>query len=240
MGNREKLIAYAYKYEGDYFKILKAIETKEEIDEIKDSNAITIIDREYPKELLELKYPPFVLFYKGNLELLKKEKIGIVGSRNACEYALKATELLTCKNNGLVIVSGLAKGIDGKAHEIADYSIGVLGCGIDYIYPYENIELYKKLIKQGLLLSEYPAKTKPLAYHFPFRNRIIAGLSRTIYVMQSSQKSGTVTTINEALELQKDVKVLPFSIFDEDGNYNNYLINEGALIILNSEIKLTS
>lgn len=240
MGNREKLIAYAYKYEGDYFKILKAIETKEEIDEIKDSNAITILDREYPKELLELKYPPFVLFYKGNLELLKKEKIGIVGSRNACDYALKATELLTRKNNDLVIVSGLAKGIDGKAHEIADYSIGVLGCGIDYIYPYENIELYKKLIKQGLLLSEYPAKTKPLAYHFPFRNRIIAALSCTIYVMQSSQKSGTVTTINEALELQKDVKVLPFSIFDEDGNYNNYLINEGALIILNSEIKLTS
>ena len=240
MGNREKLIAYAYKYHGDYFKIVKAIEETEEIEEVFDKNALTILDDNYPEELKELRYPPFVLFYKGNLDLLKKEKIGIVGSRIPCDYALEATRLLTLKNNNKVIVSGLAKGIDGKAHEIADYSIGILGCGIDYIYPYENIDLYKKLIKQGLILSEYPGLTKPLAYHFPFRNRIIAALSDTIYVMQSSERSGTVTTINEALELQKDVKVLPFSVFNEEGNYNNRLINDGALIILESDIKLTS
>ena len=236
MGNREKLIAYAYKYQGDYFKIVKAIEEKEEIEEVFDKNVITILDDNYPNELKDLRYPPFVLFYKGNLDLLKKEKIGIVGSRIPCDYALEATRLLTLKNNNKVIVSGLAKGIDGKAHEIADYSIGILGCGIDYIYPYENIDLYKKLIKQGLILSEYPGLTKPLAYHFPFRNRIIAALSDTIYVMQSSERSGTVTTINEALELQKDVKVLPFSVFNEEGNYNNRLINDGALIILESDI----
>lgn len=236
MGNREKLIAYAYKYQGDYFKIVKAIEEKEEIEEVFDKNVITILDDNYPNELKDLRYPPFVLFYKGNLDLLKKEKIGIVGSRVPGDYALEATKLLTLKNNNKVIVSGLAKGIDGKAHEIADYSIGILGCGIDYIYPYENIDLYKKLIKQGLILSEYPGLTKPLAYHFPFRNRIIAALSDTIYVMQSSERSGTVTTINEALELQKDVKVLPFSVFNEEGNYNNRLINDGALIILESDI----
>lgn len=236
MGNREKLIAYAYKYHGDYFKIVKAIEEKEEIEEVFDKNVITILDDNYPNELKELRYPPFVLFYKGNLDLLKKEKIGIVGSRVPGDYALEATRLLTIKNRNKVIVSGLAKGIDGKAHEIADYSIGILGCGIDYIYPYENIDLYKKLIKQGLILSEYPGLTKPLAYHFPFRNRIIAALSDTIYVMQSSERSGTVTTINEALELQKDVKVLPFSVFNEEGNYNNRLINDGALIILESDI----
>lgn len=236
MGNREKLIAYAYKYHGDYFKIVKAIEEKEEIEEVFDKNVITILDDNYPNELKDLRYPPFVLFYKGNLDLLKKEKIGIVGSRVPGDYALEATRLLTIKNRNKVIVSGLAKGIDGKAHEIADCSIGILGCGIEYIYPYENLELYNKLIKQGLILSEYPGLTKPLAYHFPFRNRIIAALSDTIYVMQSSERSGTVTTINEALELQKDVKVLPFSVFNEEGNYNNRLINDGALIILESDI----
>ena len=236
MGNREKLIAYAYKYHGDYFKIVKAIEEAEEIEEVFDKNVLTILDKNYPEELKELRYPPFVLFYKGNLDLLKKQKIGIVGSRIPCAYALEATRLLTLKNSNKVIVSGLAKGIDGKAHEIADYSIGILGCGIDYVYPYENIKLYEKLIKQGLILSEYPGLTKPLAYHFPFRNRIIAALSNTIYVMQSSERSGTVTTINEALELQKDVKILPFSVFDKEGAYNNYLINDGALMILESDI----
>lgn len=239
MGNREKLIAFAYKYEGDYFKIVKAITNQEEIEEVPSDNCLTIFDNKYPIELRDLKYPPFVLFYKGNLELLKKEKIGVIGSRIACEYSLKATELLIENNQDKVIVSGLAKGIDAKAHECSNHSIGVLGCGIDYVYPYENIELYKKLEKHGLILSEYPSLVKPLSYHFPFRNRIIAALSNTIYVMQSSQKSGTVTTINEALELQKDVKVLPFSIFEDIGSYNNKLINDGALLLEKNELKLT-
>lgn len=232
MGNREKLIAYACKYEGEYFKMLKAINEQEEIEEINMDNCLTILDDNYPEALKELKYPPLVLFYKGNLELLSKEKIGVVGSRIACEYALKATEYLIENNKDKVIVSGLAKGIDGKAHDASELSIGVLGCGIEYIYPIENINLYKKLEKNGLILSEYPGLTKPLAYHFPFRNRIIAALANSVYVMQSSERSGTVTTINEALELQKEVIVLPYSIFDEHGQYNNKLINDGASIYL--------
>lgn len=231
MGKREKLISLVIKYEGEYFRILNAIKNNEEIDDYKYDKCITIFDDDYPLELRDLKYPPFVLFYKGDLSLLKKEKIAVVGSRIPCDYSLKATSLLVNKNNDKVIVSGLAKGIDAMAHKEADYSIGVLGSGIDYIYPYENIDLYMKLEKQGLILSEYPFKVKPLSYHFPFRNRIIAALAQKVYVMQSSRRSGTVTTINEALELQKDVKVLPFSIFDEVGEYNNTLINDGALLI---------
>lgn len=238
MEYREKLIAYAIKYDGDYFKILKAINNNDEIIEINCDNCITIFDDNYPSELKDLKYPPFVLFYKGNLDLLNKEKIGIVGSRIPVDYSLKATSYLVNNNMDKVIVSGLAKGIDAKAHEVAKYSIGVLGCGIDYIYPYDNLALYIKLEKEGLIISEYPFKVKPLSYHFPFRNRIIAALSKTIYVMQSSEKSGTVTTINEALELQKDIKILPFSIFEDAGQYNNKLINDGALILEKNELKI--
>lgn len=238
MNNRDRLIGYAYKYSGDYFKIVKAINNNEDVEKVNDNNCLTILDSLYPKELLDLRFPPLVLFYKGDLSLLNKDKIAIVGSRICCEYALKATECLVEKNLDKVIVSGLAKGIDAKAHKEAIYSIGVLGCGIDYIYPYENKELFNKLINKGLILSEYPGLTKPLSYHFPFRNRIIAALSNTVYVMQSSEKSGTVTTINEALELQKDVKVLPFSVFDKEGEYNNKLINDGALLIENSDLKI--
>lgn len=236
MGNREKLIGLAIKYDGEYFKIANAIERNEEIEEVTYEKCITILDDNYPYDLRELKYPPFVLFYKGNISLLKEKKIGVVGSRYPCDYALKATMCLVNKNNDNVIVSGLAKGIDAKAHEISDYSIGILGCGIDYVYPYENINLYLKLEEKGLILSEYPGRVKPLAYHFPFRNRIIAALSNTVYVMQSSERSGTVTTINEALELQKEVKVLPFSVFDNEGNYNNKLINDGAILLEANEL----
>lgn len=236
MGNREKLIGLAIKYDGEYFKIANAIKRNEEIEEVAYEKCITILDDDYPIELRELKYPPFVLFYKGNINLLKEKKIGVVGSRLPSEYALKATRYLVNKNNKSVIVSGLAKGIDAKAHEVSECSIGVLGCGIDYIYPYENINLYLKLEQKGLILSEYPYRVKPFAYHFPFRNRIIAALSDTIYIMQSSERSGTVTTINEALELQKEVKVLPFSVFESDGNYNNKLINDGAVLLESNEL----
>ena len=238
MGNREKLIALSLKYEGHYFKIAEAVNKNEEIEEITRDNCLTIFDDEYPSSLLELKYPPFVLYYKGNVDLLKENCLAVVGSRIACEYALKTTEELVSHYADQVIVSGLAKGVDGKAHDIAKRSIGVLGCGIDYIYPYENIHLYAKLEKTGLIISEYPGMVKPLSFHFPFRNRIIAALSDTVYVMQSSEKSGTVTTINEALELNKDIKVLPYDVHDESGIYNNKLINDGALLIKNSELKI--
>lgn len=234
--DRKKLISYSFYYFGEYDKIINAINNKEDVPSFDIANAITIFDDEYPKCLFNLKYPPMVLYYKGNLELLKDEAISIVGSRNACEYALNATKALVEKNNDKVIISGLAKGIDAYAHNYAKKPIGILGCGIDYIYPKCNYELIQRVAKDGLILSEYPTFSKPLGYHFPFRNRIIACLSEKVYVMQSSAKSGTMTTINEALELGKEVKVLPYSVFDENGINNNHLIYEGALMIENEEI----
>lgn len=231
MGNREKLISYALKYKGEYNLIIKAIKENEEIIENSYANCITIFDEQYPSCLKELKNPPLVLFYKGDISLLQRDIYAVVGSRKACQYALISTKKLVESKSNKVLVSGLAKGVDGMAHLSCKTSIGVLGCGIDYIYPYENKELFKKLINEGLIISEYPGLVKPLSYHFPFRNRIIAALADEVYVMQSSEKSGTVTTINEALELQKEVKVLPYSLFEEDGQYNNQLINDGASII---------
>ena len=226
--NKEKLIAYSLFYDGEYFAILKAIQNNIEVPNIIVENAITIFDDIYPKRLLDLKYPPFVLYYKGNLDLLKQENISIVGSRNACGYALKATKMLVDAHKDKVIISGLALGIDRQAHVCASKSIGILGCGIDYIYPYKNLDIYQTLHNNGLLLSEYPLMVKPLAYHFPFRNRIIASLTETVYIMQSNANSGTMTTVNEALELGRNIKVLPYDIFNEYGINNNRLIYEGA------------
>lgn len=234
--DKAKLISYSFYYLGEYNKILHAISNNIDVPSVYIPNAITIFDDEYPKELFNLKYPPFVLYYKGNLDLLKQEAIAIVGSRNPCEYALKATQSLVKANKNKVIVSGLAKGIDACAHENAIKTIGILGCGIDYIYPRCNYDLIKKMEKEELILSEYPAHSKPIGYHFPFRNRLIACLSSKTYIMQSTLKSGTMTTVNEALELGREVKVLPYDVFNEDGINNNHLIYEGANLIERSEL----
>ena len=233
---KELLIAYSIFCDGEYFLIDKAIKQNKKVPLISVDNAITIFDDLYPNELLSLKFPPFVLYYKGNLDLLKQEIIGIVGSRKPCDYALNATKALVKANNDKVIISGLAKGIDACAHSNANKTIGILGCGIDYIYPYCNKKLIEDVSKNGLVLSEYPFMSKPLPFHFPFRNRIIAALSKSVYIMQSNSASGTMTTVNEALELGRLIKVLPYDIFNEYGINNNRLIYEGAEPILLEEI----
>ena len=234
--NREELISIAIKYEGNYTKIIEAIKTNEKVKLI-SAQAITIFDEEYPKCLFDLKQPPLVLFYKGNLSLLKENNlIAVVGSRNPCDYSLKATKALVKNKSGDVIISGLAKGIDACAHWQANKTIGILGCGINYYYPYSNKDLIDEMANKQLIISEYPDKVKPLAYHFPFRNRIIAALAKDVYVMECKEYSGTMTTINEALQLGKNVKVLPFDIFTNEGKINNRLIQEGAEIIDTEEI----
>lgn len=233
---RELLISYSLFYGGEYMAIKKALHDGTPVPFRYADHALTIFDEEYPEELYQLKYPPYVLYYKGDLSLLKEEKIAIVGSRNACAYALKATGCLCRANSEKVIISGLAKGIDAEAHRNALKTIAISGCGIDRIYPYENAPLYEEIISHGLLLSEYPSMIKPYAYHFPFRNRIIAALASRIYIMQSTERSGTMTTINEGLELGKNIKVLPYDLFDPDGLNNNHLIYEGAEPILSEEI----
>ena len=130
MGKREELIALSIKYEGEYFKIVEAIKKQEPINGVSLENCITIFDSKYPKRFFDLKYPPLVLYYKGDISLLNDEEIiGIVGTRKPCDYSLKAVEYVIDKNKDSIYVSGLAHGIDAKVHDYSNKSIGVLGCG---------------------------------------------------------------------------------------------------------------
>ncbi|AMC93507.1 DNA processing protein DprA [Erysipelothrix larvae] len=191
-------------------------------------------EKMYPSCLYELKKPPFVLFYEGDISLLDKSMVGIVGSRLPNDYGISMTKKLVghlkCHH---VIVSGVAKGIDTIAHETAmsHNTIGVLGCGLDIVYPPQNHTLIQSIKKHQLLLSEYPQGTQPKKHHFPFRNRIIAALSSDIYVMAANVRSGTMTTVNEALALNRNVICLPYQFDDPYGKGCNQLIEEGAEIL---------
>ncbi len=229
--NRYHLIALAIKYQGEYGRIAKAIKTREVIEEYVCSNAITILDPDYPLKFHQLEEPPFVLFYHGRKELLNDDPAAVIGSRNPCFYAVKATEeLCQALKKRHTIVSGMAKGIDATAHKAAlDRTVGVLGCGIDYIYPAINQKLFTEVKKNGLLISEYPGFIKPYAYHFPFRNRLIAALCDKLFVMEGKFKSGTMTTVEAGLQLGKEIYVLPFDLYADLAN--NTLIAEGAVPI---------
>ena len=229
--DRNELISLAVQCRGEYFRILRALRQgtlfpgTEEVPQ----NCLTILDKEYPDRLRSIPYPPFVLFYHGDLSLLKKEAVSVVGSRKPCSYALEATSAL-CHNHlqDKVIVSGLASGIDARAHLSAVHTIGILGCGIDRCYPAENKELIRRLAKEQLILSEYPDNCEPFACHFPFRNRLIAALGQEVYVMQCSHRSGTMTTVTEALRIGREVYCLPYRWNEAEGEGCNLLLSEGA------------
>lgn len=245
---RNILIYFAIKYQGDYRLIMNAIKEKEKVDEeelkkIKNRNykAITILDDDYPFELKSIYMPPFVLFYKGDISLINgKNKLAVIGSRKPSEYGINATKkildelFLQCE---AIIVSGMASGIDSIAHlsslEHKMKTIAVLGCGIDYCYPSENLMLKKEIEKNGLVLSEYPDKTVPNKNFFPLRNRIIAGISKAVLVTDAKIKSGTQITIRFALEQGKEIYAIPHSIFDN--SFCNELIKQGAIPVLKGQ-----
>ena len=237
---REHIISAAVKYEGNYEKIAVAIKNGERnILKGWAGSAITILDKEYPLSLKQLRYPPFVLFYKGNPELLSYDAISIIGSRLPDNYGIEMTRHIVqnCKSS-YVIVSGLAKGIDAIAHQEAlrlqRKTIGIIGCGIDRIYPDENAQLFYDLSERGLILSEYPGFAPPRKHHFPFRNRLIAALSKKCIVTAATLKSGTMLTVNEALTLGKEVICIPYPIGSNGGEGCNLLISQGASILTNT------
>ncbi|HZJ87507.1 MAG TPA: DNA-processing protein DprA [Erysipelothrix sp.] len=232
---REYLKDLSMHYDGDYHKITNALKSQKKVPRYKsDYGYICIGDKDYPKRLYDLQKAPYVLFYIGDIRLLKETSISVVGSRNPSNYALEATgKLVHNLKNNVCIVSGLAKGIDAKAHQAAlDFStIAVLGCGIDVVYPQCNRHLFEEIKKSQLILSEYPQGVTPKRYFFPFRNRIIAALSDRLYVMSATKRSGTMTTVNEALTLNRHVLVLPHPLGLKSGEGCNQLILEGADIL---------
>lgn len=233
MDQREKLIAYSYKYLGNTNRISWALKHQEIIEVIHHPwPCIVWGDKAYPKELLDLKNPPWVLFYKGSLEFLTQKKLSIIGSRIAIDYAMTMTKLfIESMQEPGVIVSGLAKGIDACAHEVAlnkFSTIAILGCGINEIYPKSNGYLYQQIEKKGLILSEYPPNSGSEKYRFIARNRLIAALGSSLVVMQAALKSGTMSTVDVALSLGKDIYCLPYRCQEFEGEGCNELIKQGA------------
>ncbi|PCI60389.1 MAG: DNA-protecting protein DprA [Kordiimonadales bacterium] len=188
----------------------------------------------YPEQLASIPDAPPVLTCIGNLDLLYRRSIAVVGARNCSAGGIKFTRTI-CKDlaeSGLVIVSGLARGIDAAAHE-ASVSKGTIACvagGIDVIYPQENTLLYKDIAERGLLISEMAPGTKPQARHFPRRNRIISGLCTGLLVIEATFKSGSLITARFAADQGRDVFAVPGSPLDPRTKGTNQLIKDGAVL----------
>lgn len=199
---------------------------------------IYISDDIYPQQLKEINNPPIKLFTIGNLELLKMPCVAIVGTRRSSPYGRwVATEISKrVADAGCCVVSGMAEGIDSAAHKGAlsanGKTIAVLGTGIDVCFPKSNIDLYKRLSKEGLILSEYEPGTKGYPANFPMRNRIISGLSEKVVVVEGAYKSGSMITANLANEQGRDVYSVPGNINQPNSTGTNLLISDGATPIL--------
>ena len=202
---------------------------------------ININEREYPQALKEIYDPPISLYVKGNIEKLNNKNIGIVGCRECTTYGKKSAEYFSynLSKQNINIVSGLAKGIDSYAHLGSlntGNTIAVLGNGLDIIYPKENLELANEIIKRGgTIISEYPCGTKPDKMKFPARNRIISGISSGIIVIEAKEKSGTLITVDFALEQGRDVFVVPGNINSINSVGTNDLIKQGARVVTTYE-----
>ena len=202
---------------------------------------ININEREYPQALKKIYDPPISLYVKGNIEKLNNKNIGIVGCRECTTYGKKSAEYFAynLSKQNINIVSGLAKGIDSYAHLGSlntGNTIAVLGNGLDMIYPKENLELANEIIKKGgTIISEYPCGTKPDKMKFPARNRIISGISSGIIVIEAKEKSGTLITVDFALEQGREVFVVPGNINSINSVGTNDLIKQGARLVTTYE-----
>ena len=205
-------------------------------------NYVTILDEDYPENLRYIEDRPTLLFYKGMLDYEKdKNSIAFVGARKCTDYGKWACKTLSqgVSAAGITTVSGLAYGIDAACHkstlEVSGRTIGIIGCGIDKIYPKQNRKLYEDLENNGLILSEFPLGTEPKPYNFPRRNRIISGISLATVVIEAKEKSGTMITTRCALDQGKEVFAVPGNINSIYSKGTNKLIQEGSKLITNPD-----
>lgn len=197
---------------------------------------LTLRDAAYPARLKQIPDPPVVLYYKGMLpDLDSTAVIGIVGTRKATGYGLQTASRLGYQIGccGGIVVSGMAAGVDGAAMEGALRSgqsvIGVLGCGVDVVYPASNRSLYRNTERYGCLISQFAPGTKPAKWNFPRRNRIISGLSCGVLVVEAPEKSGALITARAALDQGRDVFVVPGNVDQESCAGSNRLLRDGAI-----------
>ncbi|NJK41634.1 MAG: DNA-protecting protein DprA [Acaryochloridaceae cyanobacterium SU_2_1] len=200
------------------------------------------VDQGYPRALLEIPDPPSLLYYHGQPDRAEghgeTHLVAIVGTRDPSDYAKRWTRKIAyaLAKRGITVVSGMAEGIDTQAHlgclEGGGRTLAVLGTGVDTVYPPRNQGLYTKILEQGLILSEYPSGTQPSRAHFPRRNRIVAGLSRAVLVMEAPVKSGALITAYLANDYNRDVYVLPGSLDNPRAMGCLGLVHRGAQLIL--------
>ena len=203
-------------------------------------NIISLKDEYYPEKLKNISHPPLFLYYRGDLSLTEKKTIGVVGTRRPTVYGRNVCEKIIDElvNAGVVTVSGLASGIDTVCHkrtiEKKGKTIAVVGSGLDVIYPAENKNYWKIIGEEGLLVSEYPLGTPPNNFNFPRRNRIIAGLSRGVAVIESKEKGGSLITASLALEEGREVFAVPGDIYSPASAGTNELIKKSEAKLITS------
>jgi DNA processing protein len=198
---------------------------------------VTILDPSYPARLLTIPDPPLVLWTVAPAEPVTGPAVAVVGSRRATPTGLGVSRRLSrdLAASGVVVISGLARGIDGAAHrgalDAAGKTIAVLGNGPDVVYPREHRELMQAVQRSGGVLSEFPPGTRPEARHFPLRNRIISGLSQAVVVVEASEKSGSLITARAALDQGRDVLAVPGSVASGTSRGCHALIKDGARLV---------
>jgi DNA processing protein len=199
-------------------------------------HTITIKDRDYPELLTQIPDAPVVIYKKGELPISSRA-FAVVGARKATFEGMALAERIaeTLSSAGITVISGLARGVDAAAHRGAlrqrGSTVGVLGYGMDICYPVENTALSRDMAKDGALLTEYTLGEKPLRHHFPERNRIIAGLSIGVLVVEASAHSGSLITARLALDYGRDVMAIPGRVYDEAYKGANSLIKQGARLV---------
>jgi len=226
---------------------LAAVQRQTDLDRLLDGirhdgvQVLTWQDAKYPQRLRHISQSPFVIYLKGDLREEDRWSAAVVGTRRFSPYGRQVTEGITrvLAEQGITIVSGLARGIDGIAHRAAldagGRTLAVLGSGLDQIYPPEHRGLAERIGRQGALLSDYPPGTPPEGGNFPPRNRIISGLSRVVLVMEAGIKSGALITANYAAEQGKDVFAVPGKITAPLNKGTNLLIKQGAHPLLEAQ-----
>ena len=202
-----------------------------------DVNICCVEDDNYPELLRSIYDPPYIFYYRGCLEILNEFCMGVVGSRAATTYGKNQARRFgnELAKQGIVVVSGMARGIDTEAHlgalEADGKTAAVLGSGLNVVYPPENRKLYERIWESGLVISEFSPLTHPEPGNFPVRNRTISGLSRGILVVEAKQRSGALITADFALEQGREVFAIPGPINSKNSYGTNYLIKQGACLV---------
>ncbi|MDO4912221.1 MAG: DNA-processing protein DprA [Lactobacillus sp.] len=203
---------------------------------------ISFFDDAYPEPLRQIYQPPLLLFAQGDLRLLKRKIVTIVGSRTPTRYSEDVIKEIVPKlvSQNYVIASGMAKGVDSLAHRAAlehsGMTIAVVGHGLNHIYPAQNKLLHHAIVNSGLILSEYLPDTPPRPFRFPERNRILAGLCQSVIVTEAKAKSGSLITVHQALEANRDIYAIPGPINSPLSEGPNRLIAAGAMPIVEFDL----